>query len=179
MMKIGVLWLAVPAVLCAQEIKFPANFARLADKADEVVDLTLDTSMLGFAARFLSEGSPDEAKAKRIIAGLKGIYIRSFEFSREGEYDEKDVDDIRQQLRSPEWSRILSVRKRKKTSDNAEIFLKKDGETISGLTLLAAEPMKLTVVHIVGSISVEDLSKIGGNLGIPKVELDPGKEKEN
>ena len=178
-MRTFVLWFVAVAAVCAQEIKFPANFARLAEKADEVVDVTLDASMLGFAARFLSDGKADEAGAKRIIAGLKGIYIRSFEFSTEGAYDDKDLEEIRQQLRSPEWSRVLNVRSRKEESDNAEIFLKKDGDTVSGLTLLAAEPLKLTVVHIIGSISIEDLSKLGGNLGIPRVKLHPTREKEN
>ena len=177
MMKelIASLILAVP--LWAQEIKFPANFSKLADKAEDVVDVTLDTSMLGLAGRFLSSEKDDEATAKRIIGGLKGIYIRSFEFSQPGQYSDADVEDIRQQLRSPEWVRVLTVRSKKKNSDNAEIFLKKEGDRVSGLTLLASEPTKLTVVHILGSISVEDLGKLEGNFGIPRVKVTP--EKEN
>ncbi|HEY7184760.1 MAG TPA: hypothetical protein VIC84_25200, partial [Blastocatellia bacterium] len=52
---------------------------RLADKAAEVVEVTLDERSLRLAARFLSTNNPDEAKVKEIVSGLKGVYVRVFE----------------------------------------------------------------------------------------------------
>jgi hypothetical protein len=52
--------------------------------------------------------------------------------------------------------------------------MKLDDDHIGGLVILAAEPKELTVVDIVGSISLEDLSALGGHFGIPDVEV--GKE---
>ncbi len=51
---------AVIAVLCmlpaaAQEIKLPASWDRLAEKASEVVNVTMDSSMLQLAGKFLSD----------------------------------------------------------------------------------------------------------------------------
>lgn len=170
--------LLIPAILFAQDIKFPANFSKLAEKAEEVVNVTLDASMLGLAGRFLSEDKDEEASAKRAITGLQGIYIRSFQFAKEGEYSESDIEDIRQQLRAPEWFKVVSVRSKKKNSDNAEIFFKKVGDKMTGLTILAAEPTQLTIVHIVGTMNVEDLGKLGGQFGIPRMNMGPVKDKD-
>ena len=91
--------------LAAQDIKIPPSLDRLADKASEVVDVTMDSSMLQMASKFLSDKDADEAKAKKLVGGLKGIYVKSFEFDKPGEYDMADVEAIRSQLRAPGWSR--------------------------------------------------------------------------
>jgi hypothetical protein len=67
--------------LGAQEIKMPAGLEKLAAKADETVDVTLDGSLLKLAARFLSGKSEDEAGAKKILSGIERITVRSYEFS--------------------------------------------------------------------------------------------------
>ena len=64
----------------AQEIKLPANLDQLAAKAKNVVDVTMDGPLLQLAGRFLSDKDPDEARAKRMVGNLKGIYVRSLEF---------------------------------------------------------------------------------------------------
>lgn len=162
----------------AQDVKLPANLDRLADKAKEVVDVTLDGPMLKLAARFLSDKDPDEAHAKRIVGGLTGIYVRSFEFDSRGEYDPNDVEQVRAQLKSPAWQRIVGVRSRK-DGDNAEIFVKTEGDSIGGMVVLVADPMELTIVNLVGRINPEDIRDLGGHFGIPKVELDPQNKRGN
>jgi hypothetical protein len=158
------------AVGGAQVIEFPASFERLAEKAEEVVDVKLDANVLGLAGAFMSEDDAEEKEAKEIIKGLKGIYIRGFEFSEEGQYTEADVEAVRNQLKAPEWTSVVTVRSRKKGASGAEVFVRKEDGRFAGLTILATEPKQFTVVHLIGSISPEQLSKIGGQLGIPKVE---------
>ena len=167
-----VLFFAIGPLL-AQDVKLPADFDKLAAKASEVVDVSLDGPMLRLAGRFLSSNDPDEAKVKNIVTGLKGIYVKSFEFEKEGEYSPSELDEIRHQLRGPGWSRMVGVVS-KRGGDNAEIYLKLDDSHIGGLVILCAEPKELTVVNIVGHISLDDLSELGGHFGIPDVET--GKE---
>ena len=76
--------LLVLAPLGAQEIKLPASLDRLAAKATEVVDVTMDANLLQLASRFLSDKDADDAQVKKLIGGLKGIYVRSFEFEKAG-----------------------------------------------------------------------------------------------
>ena len=56
--------------LAAQEFKMPPGISKLADKASEVVDVTLDANMLRLAGKFLSKDDPDEVKVKSLISGL-------------------------------------------------------------------------------------------------------------
>jgi hypothetical protein len=168
--------LALSALVCApaQELKMPPGLEKLAEKATETVDVTMDQSLLQLASRFLSDKDPDEARVKRLVAGLKSIYVKSFEFDSAGEYQESDVAAIRAQLKPPVWSRVVGVRS-KKDGENAEVFIASDAAQVTGLAVIAAEPKQLTIVHIVGQIRPEDLRELGGNFGIPKFEV--GKHK--
>ena len=59
--------LLVAAPMLAQEIQWPASFEALAAKAKESVNVTLDSSVLGFASGFLSGDKADEAKVKEYM----------------------------------------------------------------------------------------------------------------
>jgi Domain of unknown function (DUF4252) len=171
---------AIPVVLAilplaAQEIKIPPGLDKLAAKASEVVDVSLDGALLQLASRFLSEKDPDEANVKRLVGGLKGIYVKSYEFDARDQYKDSDVDELRAQLRAPGWSRIVSARS-KRAGDNSEIFLKTDGGQITGLTIIVTDPKELTIVNIVGNIRPEDIRDLGGHMGIPKIDIGPGRK---
>lgn len=156
----------------AQQFKF--NLDHLAAKASNTVDLSLNGATLQFAAKFLSGKNADEAKVKKLIAGLEGIYIKTFEFSKAGEYTTADLDSIRKQLVAPQWSRIVGV-KSGQDGEIAEVYLRNDKDKITGVAIIAAEARELTVVNIAGPIDLDSLSDLGGQLGIPKVDLGKGK----
>ncbi len=170
------MWIKLAFITCvalgllgAQEIKLPASLDRLAAKATEVVDVTMDANLLQLASRFLSDKDADDAKVKKMIGGLKGIYVRSFEFAKAGEYQESDVEPVRAQLHTPAWSRIVGVRSQK-SGNNAEVFIKTENGKIGGLAILATEPKELTIVSIEGAIDPDQLNELGGHFGIPRVD---------
>jgi hypothetical protein len=155
----------------AQEARLQiTGLEKLAAKAAESVDINMDGSMLQLAAKFFSDQKPDEARIKQLIAGLKGIYVRSFEFDKEGEYSLEDVNAIRQQTRAPGWSKLVGVRS-KRDKEDVDIFARMEGDKVIGLAIIAVEPKQLTVVNIVGSIDLEKLSDLEGQFGIPKMGL--------
>lgn len=162
-----------PVWAVAQDFKLPPDLEKLAEHATESVDVTLDQSMLSLAGGFLSKDDPDEAQVKKLITKLKGIYVRSFEFDKTGQYSMADVQSMRAQLKGPNWSRIVGVKNVK--GENTEIYILKNGDQIGGIVVLDAEPKELTIVHIDGSISPDDLSRLSGHMGIP--ELGKGKKK--
>jgi hypothetical protein len=175
-MKNAILWLMAVLPLAAQDVKLPPSLDKLAEKAAEVVDVTLDGQMLKLANMFLSKDNPDDVKIKNLVTGLKGIYVKSFEFEKEGEYSPADVEAIRTQLRGPGWSKLVGVIS-KRDRENADIFVKLDGDRVGGLVILAAEPKELTIVNIVGNIDINQLSELGGHFGIPEVEVQREKKK--
>jgi hypothetical protein len=169
------------SALSAQEAKLKiGHLDKLAAKADETVDINLDASLLQTAAKFFSSNKPEEAKVKDLIAGLKGIYVRSFEFNSDGAYTSEDINAIRAQLQAPGWVRMVGVQS-KRDRESVEVFTLSQGEKFGGLAIIAAEPRELTVVNIVGVIDLEKLSRLEGQFGIPKLGLEPAEKpkKEN
>ena len=145
---------------------------KLAVKAEESVDVNLDGALLQMASKFLSDKKGDEAAAKSLLAGIKGIYVRSFEFNAEGEYTKEDLLAIRSQIQSPAWTRMVGV-KSKKDREEVEVFMKTEaGGKITGLAIICAEPKELTVVNIVGSLDLDKLSSLEGQFGIPQMGLE-------
>lgn len=148
------------------------SLARLDDKAVQVVDVSLDEKLIGMATKFIRKADPNDEDAKKaaeVLAGIKEIYVRSYEFEREGEYLPADVELIRAQVKGPGWSRLVGVRS-KRAGDNAEVYVLMQGDKMLGLTVIAANPKELTVVNIVGSVDVERLSELDGDI-VPRIEL--------
>ncbi|MGH9939498.1 MAG: DUF4252 domain-containing protein [Blastocatellia bacterium] len=143
---------------------------KLADKAAEVIEVSLDERSLRLAAKFLSSTDPTEAKVKEIVSGLKGVYVRVLEFDKTGEYSASDLESIRSQLRQPGWDKIVGVANRR-GGDNVDVHLKLQGDDIVGLAIIAADPTQLTFVNIIGPIDLDKVRQLEGQLGIPKLNL--------
>jgi hypothetical protein len=145
---------------------------RFADKASDSVDVNLEGALLQLAAKFLSADDPDEARIKKLIGRIKGVHVKSFEFDKEGVYKEEDLAGLRAQLNGPGWSRLLGI-KSKKDSENAEIYSQNGtGKQLGGLTILVTSPKELTVVQILGSISLDDVAELSGPLGVPEMHFE-------
>jgi hypothetical protein len=157
---------ALAATLWAQQFQF--NLDHLSKKASGSFDVSLDSNMLQFAARYLGGKDPDEAKVKKLIVGIEGIYIKSFEFKKEGSYAAADLDKVRNQLRAPEWSRIVGVMSGGE-SENIEVWVRNEKGKVTGIAILASEPRELTVCNLVGNIDLESLSDLGGHFGLPSI----------
>lgn len=143
------------------------NLDKLSSKASEVNDITLDGAMLDLAWKFINaDNDPSDADLKDILKGLKGIYVKNFEFDGPNQYSQEDVEAIRAQLTGPGWTRIVESHS-KRSREHDEIYVLKQGDKIAGMAILVAEPTELTVVNIVGFIDVDKLGKLEGHFGIP------------
>ena len=165
-LTVVVVSIALPGIAQAGKLELK-NLDKLADRASEVNDVTLDGSLLQLAVSVMkSSGDPDAAQVVEIIKGLKGIYVKNFEFDSPGQYSQADVESIRSQLTGPGWQRIVTSFS-KRNGERDEVYLLKDGDKINGVTVLVAEARELTVVNIVGAIDPEKLGELGGHFGIP------------
>jgi hypothetical protein len=163
-----ILLLTLPALVRAQDIRIPADVEKLGAKAKETVEVNMDGPMLRWASKFLSAEDPDEAECAKLVANLKGIYVRSYEFEHEGAYTTAEVEALRSQVHSPNWTRVVGVRSAA-DGDNVDVFFKIENDKMSGIVIIDAEPKELTFVSIVGQIEVDQLASLGGEFGIPKL----------
>jgi hypothetical protein len=167
------------------QVHYPAqlqieSLEPLAAKANQIVDVNLPESLLRIIP--VSAIKSDEVNVKdlkEIIAGLKGVYVKNFEFNNEGDYTQADIAPIRAQLKAPGWARFVNVIN-KKDGRNIEVYMMTapTGARVEGLAILAAEPKALTVVNIVGIIDIEKLSKLEGQFGIPELDIEEAKPEK-
>lgn len=138
----------------------------LAARASNVTEVTLGKNMLAFASKFMNGKDKDEAATRQLIQGLEGIYVREYEFDKEGQYSMEDIEKLRQYFETTEWSPIVREHE-KKTGETTDVMVKLvNGET-HGMFILEVAPKELTIVLILGPVKMEDLGKLGsiGGLG--------------
>jgi hypothetical protein len=158
---------ALAAVLHAQEgLPLPPEVEKeLAAKASDVTEVTMGKNMLEFAAKFLNGKDQDDAATRKLIEGLKGIYVREYDFDKEGEYSADDVQKLRAYFETSEWSPIVRERERK-NSETTDVMVKLVNGEPQGIFILEAAPKELTIVLILGPIHIEDLNKLQGQGGL-------------
>ena len=147
----------------------------LAGKASQTVDVNIDGRLMQLTAKLFNSKDEDEEKIRKLINGLKGIYVKSFEFEKDGDYTNADVEAVRSQLRNPAWSRLVNVTS--KRDGSVEVYLMLNGEQVGGLAVLVFEARELTVVNIIGPVDLEKLSKLEGQFGIPELGIETPKPK--
>ena len=149
----------------------------LGAKASETVDVTIDERLMQITAKFLSGKDPDELKIKELVNGLKGIYVKRFEFENDGGYLQADIDSIRSQLREPAWNKIVNISSKKEGS--IEVYLMTSASQVGGLVVLASKLKELTVVNIVGPVDLEKLTQLEGQFGVPDLGIETKPKPKN
>lgn len=153
---------------------------RLAARAEKAVDVSVDEGVLGLAKGFLvktGDKTPSEmsdaAKVADAIKGLEAVYVRVYEFAKEGEWAESDIADIRRQVAESGWSRVVNVW-HKGEGRRVEVHLRAAAGKIGGLVVLSTEPKQLVVVNMIGDVDVQKLATLQGRYGIPDIDLSGG-----
>lgn len=175
-------WLAAPlaALFTAVALAAPPpgllvlpEFDALAKKATESVNISLDPALLGLAASFLDSNEPQDAATRQLIAGLRGIYVRSYTFDADFAYPAAQVDAVRAQLAAPAWQRLVQVNSSREHT-HVDIYVCAEHGVAQGLAIIASEPREFTIVNIVGAIDLARLHQLEGKFGIPKLPLPEG-----
>src|SRR6201993_5030665 len=116
--------LIIPAAAQNSPLPLPSPIEKeLAAKASDVTEVTLGKNMLAFAAKFMNGKDGDDAAARQLIQGLDGIYVREYEFDKEGEYSMEQVEQLRKAFATPEWAPVVHEHERK-SGESTDILMK-------------------------------------------------------
>jgi hypothetical protein len=160
--------LLLPAVGVAQDAKLQMpDFSSLAGKATDSVNVTLSPWLLRIAAAFVDDKDEDSAATKKLLAGIKSVEVRSYEFDSDFAYSTADIEAVKAQLAAPGWSPLVQTHDRKNNED-VDVYIFVENNRTRGLAVISREPREFTIVNIVGSIAVEDLPKLGQRLHLLK-----------
>ena len=162
-------------------LALPPSFEKeLAARASDVTEVTLNKNMLGFASKFMGKDHDDEA-TRQLIENLDGIYVREYEFDKDGQYSMDQVEQLRKSFQTPEWSPIIREREIK-SGESTEVYVKMINGESRGMFILSAEPRELTIVLILGPIRMQDLGRLRGINGLGALgyvdHSDHGKDKQ-
>jgi hypothetical protein len=138
---------------------------QLAARASNITEVTLGKNMLGFASGVMNGKDKDEAATRQLIAGLDGIYVREYEFDKEGQYSAYEVEQLRKYFETSDWSPLVRENERK-TGETTDVMVKLVNGESRGMFVLTAEPKELTIVLILGSIRMDQLGELRGIGGL-------------
>jgi hypothetical protein len=144
----------------------------LETRARDVVEVNIDGKLLDLAKRVTAKTNDKDAqKVAQAISGLKGIYVRVYNFANENEYNMADVDGIRSQLNAPGWEKLANVRS-KKNNQKIDVYTMFTGDLMSGVAIVVSEAKSIALVNIIGPIDIELLTELSGKLNIPKIDIE-------
>src|SRR5262245_54303558 len=137
---LALLLFCVAPVTRAQDARLRLDHLdRLAARATESVEITMNDVQVQFLRKLVSLSESDRSRLKGLMSKLKGIYVRGYEFSQDGEYSDADIEEIRAQLRSPGWERIVAVRNR---NGSDEVFFMPRNDEIAGFAAVSTGPRR-------------------------------------
>lgn len=144
----------------------PQAVEALGQNASSRTEFSLDHSMLVFAAKL----DPDDEDLRRVIAGVSGVSVHSYRFSRPGMYDPQLLDGLRQQYRAAGWKHLVGKHDKDGGAGATDLWIHFENNAISNIAVLFAGDNQLNFVTVSGSISPVDLLHLAGHFGIPKIE---------
>jgi hypothetical protein len=150
------------------------SLERIAPKATKTLRVDVDGIMLKLGKAMLDDDDPDEKTVKEVIEGLRGVYVRSYQFDSAGEFKDDDLATLREQLRAPGWSRLVDVQARGEDFDGAEVYAMTAGGRVESMAVIISAPKHLVVVNVVGAIDLDKLMRLEGSLGIPRIHVGRG-----
>jgi hypothetical protein len=150
---------------------FNYDLDTLAENAAETVTVTMDARTLQFAGNFLNKKNPEESQAQKLISNLRGLCVRSYEYEKDGQYEQYPLENMRSNFQyNDDWSHMVAVHS-KRDKENVDIFLRMEKGAVAGVVIIASAPKEVTIVHIDGAINLAQLAELGGQLGIPKLDI--------
>lgn len=155
----GALALLLPLLACSQspQLTLP-SFDDLKAHATESVDITLGALPLHFAAWLMDDHEADSAEVKRALQAVKSVQIRSYRFDTDDGCSQADLGPLQAQLAQPGWSRLVQTHKR--DHEDVDIYVALEDQVIKGIAIVACQPRELTVVNIVGTVSLDQLARL-------------------
>jgi hypothetical protein len=179
---LGAAAMATPALAQTSALPAPPPVEKeLAARASNVTEVTLGKNMLAFAAKFMNGKDKDDEATRQLIDGLDGIYVREYEFDKEGQFSQEEVEQLRKYFETSEWTPIVRERERR-SGETTDVMVKMVNGESHGMFVLTVEPKELTIVLILGPIRMDELGKLKGIGGLSALgdvaKNADGKDKE-
>jgi len=148
--------MAIAATASGQQLDLKV-LDKFAVKATSTTEMGMDEAALKATTTLLDDKKPNEAAARKVAEGVKGFFLRSYEFKKEDSPKFEDLKPLMDQLKAPNWSRfLLNI----EGGEHTEIWWHLANGQIDGMLLISLEAGELTVMNGMGVSKLEDLMKL-------------------
>ena len=156
--------LALPAWAQEDALKsFPGyvDFGELNSIFGEpTVQIAIGESLLGLVGSLSASEDPDAAE---LFKRLNGVRVSVFETDAMAAGAVDLVKNISTKLNDQDWESVVTVNS---ADEQVRIFMKINGDTVDGITVMAVEESEALFINIIGDINPEELSKVMENFDI-------------
>ncbi len=156
--------MALPAMAQEDALKdLPGyvDFGSLGDIFGEpTVQVSVGASLLGLVGSLSAEEDPEAAD---LFKRLNGVRINVFE---DIEVPPEVVDFVKKvsvELRGMGWESVVTVND---GTEQVRIFMKIDGETVHGITVMAVDETEAAFINVIGNLNPEELEKVMDNFDV-------------
>ena len=132
-----------------------AGTEQFAKGASDVTEVNLDPKMLGM----LGKNTGNDLAHK-----MQFLVVHSYSYDKVGMYKMEDVEAYRKKLMDGSWNCFIRSRDKDGSTDICQRTAA-DNETHE-MVIMTAEPKELTFVHLKGRMTIDDLRKMGGSMGV-------------
>ena len=140
--------------------KLELKFEGLAARASDKTEVDLDGSILKLVLPQVQAKKDKDGKTSinDLLSGLQEVHVRNYEFDKAGAYSDKDLEPLRKQVSEGSgWLRIVNVREK---NDTTEVFVQSQGGKVSSCLILAAEAKELSVVYLMGALTLAQMKEL-------------------
>jgi len=156
--------LALPAVAQEDALKaFPGyvDFGELSGTFGEpTVQISIGASLLNLVGSLSAEEDPEAAE---LFKKLNGVRVNVFETEAMAEGAVDLVKDISSKLSSSGWESVVTVNS---ADEQVRVFMKINGETVDGITVMAVEDNEAVFVNVIGNINPAELERVMKNFDV-------------
>jgi hypothetical protein len=139
-----------------------AGTEKFATGATDVTEINLDPKTMGMVGK--TDGKDGDLAKK-----MRTMVIHTYKYDKPGLYKMEDVDAYRKKLDDGSWN--CSIHVRTKTSSTDICTRVSPDHQANEMVIIAAEPLELTFIHMRGRMSLDDLSKMSGEIGGDKTKI--------
>jgi hypothetical protein len=156
--------LALPAMAQEEALKaFPGyvDFGELNRIFGEpTVQISIGASLLGLVGTLSEEEDPEAAE---LFKKLNGVRVNVFETESMADGAVDLVKDISGKLSSSGWESVVTVNS---ADEQVRVFMKINGETVDGITVMALEEDEAVFVNVIGNINPSELDRVMKNFDV-------------
>ena len=164
--------LALPAMAQEDALKDLPGYVSFGELSSVYGEPKVMINLGGTILKFVGAAAKDDPEAAMIMSQLKGVRINVYSTEGNPAAALEQVNPVKGMLQSQQWEPIVQVNE---DGEQAQIFLKMEGEAMQGLTVMAVNEEEAVFINIIGQLDPAQLSAVMDKFDIDingQVEVD-------